>query len=161
MPRAPFQVAIYPFRRRDHGDWEYALFRRADEGYWQPIAGGGEDDETPEEAARRESFEEAQLPPDCGYIALTTMTNVPIYHFKAHDSWGEEIVVIPVHYFAVDVDGDASTDAAAGSRELILSHEHSECRWVSYEAGRELLRWDSDRTALWELDQRLRRKLLR
>ncbi|MBK8025545.1 MAG: NUDIX domain-containing protein [Chloroflexi bacterium] len=98
MPRAPFQVAIYPFRRRDRGDWEYALFRRANEGYWQPIAGGGEDDETPEEAARREAMEEAHLPPDGAYAALQTMTYVPTTHFKAHDSWGAQIVVIPLHY---------------------------------------------------------------
>ncbi|MBK8027773.1 MAG: NUDIX domain-containing protein [Chloroflexi bacterium] len=129
----------------------YALFRRADEGYWQPIAGGGEDDETPEEAARREAMEEAHLPPDGAYAALQTMTYVPTTYFKAQDSWGDQIVVIPLHYFAVH----------AGSQELVLSHEHSECRWVSFEAARDLLRWDSDRTALWELDQRLRRKLLR
>ncbi|HEY5728739.1 MAG TPA: hypothetical protein VIS72_01715 [Anaerolineales bacterium] len=31
---------------------EYALLMRADEGFWQGIAGGGEDDEYPLETAR-------------------------------------------------------------------------------------------------------------
>ena len=47
MPRAPFQVHGFPFRNSAGGGFEYAVFRRADEGYWQAIAGGGEDDESP------------------------------------------------------------------------------------------------------------------
>ena len=40
MARAPFQILVFPYRRR--GDkFEFALFRRADDGYWQGIAGGG------------------------------------------------------------------------------------------------------------------------
>ncbi|HEY2253948.1 MAG TPA: NUDIX domain-containing protein, partial [Planctomycetaceae bacterium] len=63
MPRAPFQVLVIPFRRIDGGSFVYALFRRqqATGGYWQWIAGGGEDDESPLEAARREALEEAGI----------------------------------------------------------------------------------------------------
>jgi len=39
----------------------------------------------------------------------------------------------------------------------LSSEQHTECRWVSYEEAARLLRWDSNRTALWELNERLRR----
>ena len=36
-----------------------------------------------------------------------------------------------------------------------LSSEHTEFRWVDQPEGERLLRWDQDKTALWELDARL------
>ena len=59
MSRAPFQVLVNPYRKRSNGHFEYALMQRADDGTWQGIAGGGEDGETPFEAAIRETYEEA------------------------------------------------------------------------------------------------------
>lgn len=40
---------------------EYALLKRSDAGYWQGIAGGGENEEKPVEAAKSHPFP-AQLP---------------------------------------------------------------------------------------------------
>ena len=51
MSRAPFQVLVLPFRHNQGGQLEYAVFRRRDEGYWQFIAGGGENNEKPIETA--------------------------------------------------------------------------------------------------------------
>src|SRR5215216_3724181 len=68
MARAPFQVLVLPFRIVDTSTFEYALFKRSDEPYWQGIAGGGEDAETPLAAARREAFEEAQIPPSTTFF---------------------------------------------------------------------------------------------
>lgn len=150
MARAQFQVAVFPFRQHDRG-WEYALFKRSTGSYWQSIAGGGEDRETPEEAAIREAFEEAHIPPECPYFVLQTMAMVPAAHFKARSSWPDDVLVIPVHYFAVDV----------ANHEIVISHEHSEFQWVTCDVGCGLLRWDSDKTALWELDQRLHKNLLK
>ncbi|MDX9955097.1 MAG: NUDIX domain-containing protein, partial [Anaerolineae bacterium] len=62
MARAPFQVLVYPYRRKLDGQIEIALLKRADAGYWQGIAGGGEDPESPLEAARRETYEESGIP---------------------------------------------------------------------------------------------------
>jgi len=42
--------------------------------------------------------------------------------------------------------------------EIRLSNEHSEFRWLPYRSALRQLRWDSNRTALWELDLRLRRE---
>lgn len=36
------------------------------------------------------------------------------------------------------------------------SHEHSEFRWAPYGEASAALRYDDDKTALWELDARLR-----
>ena len=52
--RAPFQILVIPFRRTAAG-LEFAVLRRSDADYWQFVAGGGEDDETPLQAARREA----------------------------------------------------------------------------------------------------------
>ena len=61
MARAPFQVLVYPYRKIDDNEYEYALLKRSDAGWWQAIAGGGEDDETPIETAKREAYEEAGI----------------------------------------------------------------------------------------------------
>ena len=145
MARAPFQVAVFPFRQTSQGTWEYAIFRRQVEGYWQSIAGGGEDEETPLDAARREASEEANLSVSCQYYDLQTKASVPVTHFRNRDHWESDLFVVPIHYFGAD-----ATDS-----KILLSREHSEHQWVDLERGLSLLRWDSDKTALWELEQLL------
>jgi dATP pyrophosphohydrolase len=147
MPRAPFQVAIFPFRPVAHEQWEYAIFRRSVEAYWQSIAGGGEDGESPDEAARRETHEEAGLPLTCRFVPLRTTASVPVTHFHDRQHWDADLFVIPVHYFGVD----------AANRDIRLCREHSEYRWLTLDAAVGLLQWDSDKTALWELAQHLSR----
>jgi dATP pyrophosphohydrolase len=137
---------VIPYKRKDAGDYEYALFRRnsQDGGYWQAIAGGGEEGETPMQAARREAFEEARLPASLAYLELDSLASIPICNFKDNDRW-PGLYVIPEYAFAVDAKGV----------DIVLSNEHSECRWLGYEKALELLHWDSNRTALWELNERL------
>ena len=146
MPRAPFQVLVLPYRRRPDGAYEFAVFRRADAGIWQGLAGGGEDDETPAQAARREAFEEAGIPPDAPYRALDARASVPVTAFRDSHRWGEAVYVIPEHAFGVD----------AGDHPVRLSAEHTEVRWVPGAEAQRLVRFDSNRVALWELDQKLR-----
>ena len=145
MARAPFQVHGFPFRKVASGSFEYAIFRRSDAGYWQAIAGGGEDNESPVEAAKREAFEEASIPSSANFYMLQTTASVPVYHFEARHLWTSNQYVIPAHYFA----------ASASDVEIALSQEHTEYKWVDYDEGVRVLHWDDDRTALWELDQRL------
>ncbi|MGN2638956.1 hypothetical protein ACTD5D_22895 [Nocardia takedensis] len=45
--------------------------------------------------------------------------------------------------------------------ELVLSDEHTGYRWCSFEQAQSLVRWDSNRTALWELEHRLLHGLAR
>lgn len=61
MARAPFRVLILPYCKTSSGSLEYAIFRRSDTGYWQSIAEGGENSESPLEAAKRETHEEADV----------------------------------------------------------------------------------------------------
>ena len=54
--------------------------------------------------------------------------------------------VVPECSFAVDATG----------QELVLSHEHDKVSWLSYEEAARVLTWDSNRVALWELNERLK-----
>lgn len=147
MGRAPFQILAFPFRPTRPGEWEFAIFRRADADWWQGIAGGGEDDETPLQAACRECNEEAGISPSAPFVALDTVASVKVTWFRDYRRWGEGRFVIPEYSFGVQVEADAT---------FLLSHEHAEYRWLAYDAAERLLRFDSNRTALWELNLRIR-----
>lgn len=84
--RAPYQVAVLPYRK-NIAQWEYALFRRTVEGYWQSIAGGGETNESPLEAAKKEAYEEGSISVSATCLRLATLTFVPVYHFEAQRFW--------------------------------------------------------------------------
>ncbi len=143
--RAPIQILVLPFRKIQNGDFEFAVFKRADEYFWQGIAGGAEDDETPYQAAVRESFEEARIPEGSKYIPLEFKANVPVNAFAHRKYWSKDLYVVPEHYFAVE----------CNSIELQISHEHTEFKWAAYNEAVEMLKWDSNKTALWELNERL------
>jgi dATP pyrophosphohydrolase len=145
MARAPFNVLVIPCRRVGDG-FLYALLRRADAGFWQGIAGGGEDGETPLEAARREAREEAGIDPAAEFIPLQTVMPVPVTEFRDSARWGEDLYVIPQYCFGVRV----------GQGDLRLSREHTAFGWFPCDEARALVRFDGDRIALWELDRRLR-----
>lgn len=141
--RAPLQVLILPYRWT--GDEpEYLILKVNDGDYWQFVAGGGEDDETPLEAARRECREETGLEGDL--LQLDSMTTIPRYHFLSADTWGDKVYVVPEYAFALK----------ASQGKVLISREHTEYRWVTFKEGSRLLKWDSNRNALWELDQRLK-----
>ncbi|MET3728351.1 dATP pyrophosphohydrolase [Fictibacillus halophilus] len=142
--RAPYQVLVIPFILKEHRV-EYAILKRSDMNYWQGIAGGGEKGENPEQAARREAFEETGLGEDCRLIQLDTVTSLPVEHVVGHFLWGEEVFVIPEYSFGLEV----------YNQRLNLSKEHTTYRWVSYEDAILELKWDSNKTALWELHTRL------
>lgn len=119
--------------------------RRADLGIWQGIAGGGEDDETPLAAAKREAYEEAGIPPECTYLPLDATASIPAHIFASGQHWGDEVYVIPEHAFGVDVTG----------HDLVMSREHTEIRWLPFDEASAILRFDSNRIAMWELRQRI------
>ena len=69
--RAPFQILAIPYRIIN-GSPLYCAFHRADFDQWQFIAGGGEDDESPVQAALREISEEGGVIA-CNIIELKSM----------------------------------------------------------------------------------------
>ena len=124
---------------------EFALFRCADDGAWQGIAGGGEDAETPIAAAMREAFEEARIPSTCAFIALDSIASISAAVFPDSALWGDDVYVVREYAFGVDVSG----------LHLGVADEHTEMRWLSCHEAIALVRYDSNRTALWELNQRI------
>jgi dATP pyrophosphohydrolase len=147
MSRAPFQVLVFPYRQTSTGSYLYAIFFRSSPRYgafWQGIAGGGEDDETPLQAAVRESWEEGGLFLETPFLKLDSIATIPTPQV-AGMLWGPDVLVIPEYAFGADVQ----------DQEKILSPEHQEFRWVDYRTAQSLLRFDSNKNALWELDYRL------
>ncbi|SMC25953.1 dATP pyrophosphohydrolase [Clostridium acidisoli DSM 12555] len=145
--RAPMQVLVIPYKITD-GKPEYCIFKRSDALYWQFIAGGGEDKETPLEAASRESFEEANLEQTLHFYQLTSTFYVPAdcISEKHRQYWSADTFVLPEYCFAVNVD----------SKSVKLSSEHTEYSWVTYEKANELLYWQTNKIALFELDNRIK-----
>jgi dATP pyrophosphohydrolase len=69
--------------------------------------------------------------------------------FEAATNWPPGLYIVRKHFFAMDV--SAETEA------LVLSAEHKEFGWFSYADAYAALRYDDDKTALWELGQRIAR----
>jgi len=151
MARAKFQVLVIPYVIQDE-QIKYCMFLRADMGIWQFVAGGGEDDETPIEAAKREANEEANIAYTNSFDMLDTCCSIPTEGFNEADRhrWGEDCFVIPEYSFAVNVNG----------ADIKLSHEHIKYEWLDYKSARELLKFDSNKTALSELNTRIKKGLL-
>ena len=148
MTRAPFQVLVFPYRSVSDNGYEYAVFRRADLGFWQGIAGGGEDTETHLEAAKREALEEGGIPQESRYLALDSTATIPVVDIVGGLLWGDDVLVVREHCFGVEADG----------LEITLSHKHVELRRAPHEAASALLKYDSNKNALWELEMKLRRR---
>lgn len=145
MSRAAFQVLVIPYRIEASGQPRYLVFKRADQNYWQWIAGGGENQESPDQTARREVCEEAGVSEIACLIRLDSVASIPVIHFANHQLWGNKVYVIPEYSFAIQF-----TD-----EEICLSVEHDESAWLDYKAAYSCLKWDSNKTALWELHRRL------
>lgn len=143
--RAPFQILAIPYRNTDNEPL-YCVFHRSDFNQWQFIAGGGEDEEKPIEAAKREIREEVGVKAD-KIIQLDSICSIPadIFPYKYLYNWPSDIYVVPEYSFGFECNED-----------IVLSDEHSECVWLNYEDARKLLKWDSNRTALYELNCRIK-----
>lgn len=140
--RAPFNVLVIPFCRAPGSEALYCVLQRADAGFWQWVAGGGEDAETPVEAAIRETREETGI--EGALYALQSQARVPVTSFAARKDWPDDLYVIPEYHFAIE----------APSPEARLSAEHTACEWLPYNAAFARLHWQSNQTALGELAER-------
>ena len=138
--RAPFQILAVPYRFIK-GELCFCVFRRSDSNICQFIAGGGEDNEKPLDAAMREIKEET------GVVAeqLTELKSVAFVpaevvaeNMRTH--WDKNIFVIPEYSFAFECNADPT-----------LSCEHNEYKWLSYNDARKLLKWDSNKAAMYEI----------
>jgi dATP pyrophosphohydrolase len=141
---------VHVFLYRENNGFEYAVFQRKDNlEWWQGISGGVEKGETPEQAALRESFEEAGTPIDMPLYRLDTVSYLPSNIFSDHLLWDKEIVMVPMFHYAIPFDG-----------EIVLSHEHTTVEWLRYEEAEKRVYFHDTKNALWELNQRLLRKIM-
>ena len=142
--RAPFQILAIPYRRE--AGYRFCVFHRSDIDQYQFVAGGGEDAETPLETAIREIKEETGVTAQ-SVLPLTSMAYVPanVIAEKHRQLWPRDTYVLPEYAFGFACDGD-----------ICLSQEHTGYEWLPYDEAMERLTWDSNRTALYELNCRLR-----
>ena len=145
--REPYQILSIPYRIVD-GTPLFCIFRRADSSYWQFIAGGGENGETPIEAAKRETIEEMGAEPK-NIKQLTCIAYVPaeVVAESRRQHWDKNTYVIPEYSFAFECDSDPT-----------LSLEHIEYKWLTYDEARKLLKWDSNKVAMYEIKTLLENK---
>ncbi len=103
--RAPFQILAIPYRTVD-GILYYCVLHRSDHNQWQFIAGGGEDDETPLEAAKRETWEESGIQAE-NMMELTSLSYLPITIIKEsyRQHWDKNMYVIPEYTFGFECNG--------------------------------------------------------
>jgi dATP pyrophosphohydrolase len=120
MGRAKFQVLIIPFRIPENGMPEFAVTKRFDMHVWQFLSGGGESDETPMQAAKREANEEGGIPYDLKIIRLDSTASIPAINFEDYEEWGNDVYVVPEYSFGVEMKG----------KDLTLSIEHTEIQWA-------------------------------
>ena len=141
--RAPYQILAIPYKRTP--ELVFCVFRRVDGGQFQFVAGGGEDKETPRDAAVREAREEAGVTAK-SIISLTSVAYLPVNVIseKHRKLWSKEIYVIPEYAFGIECDED-----------IRLSCEHIDFEWLNYDEAKSKLTWDSNKTALYELNCRL------
>ncbi|MDI9412379.1 MAG: ASCH domain-containing protein [Bacillota bacterium] len=144
MARQPKQVLVIPYYF-ERNNILFAIFKRTDLNCWQWISGGVEDEESVLEAAKRESYEEAKIDSGNNFIKLDATTSIPRDNY--HEDWSDNIFVVTEYSFGVEVKNP----------EFKLSSEHSDFEWVGYEEALNRLRYDSNKTALWELNKRLSR----
>lgn len=147
MARKPENVHIYLYRKVFNDEYEYAIFQRSDNPeWWQGVSGGVEDGETYRQAALRESYEEAGTPLEIPIYRLDTVSYLPSDIFEEHTAWGKDVVVCPMFFFAIPFSGD-----------IVLSGEHIQVMWLKYQDAINLVYFHDQKTALWELNQRLLR----
>ncbi len=142
--RQPLQVIVIPYRRLDDAI-EYAVFHRSDNSMWHFVSGGAEDDESAEDAAKRELCEETGICDGISLIRLDARASVPKTAFSGTEHWPAGLYVVPEHAFAVEL----------SRQEIKLSEEHDRYAWLGYAEAYKVLTWDSNKVALWELNERL------
>ena len=142
--RKPKQVLVFLYRKNEDENYEYCIFYRKRLKFWQGISGGVEDDESLIETVKREVYEETGVRVNDIY-QLSTVSSIPVVDVMGEFFWGNDVYVVPEYSFGVSLE----------NYDIHLSSEHKEYKWCLFEEAYEKLKFDSNKTALWELNQRL------
>lgn len=143
--RKPKNVLVFLYRY--NSDLEYCLFYRKKEKFWQGISGGVEDLETLEDTVKREVYEETGIKVN-RIIKLDTISSIPGINVNKMFNYVNNIYVVYEYAFGVLIFDE----------EIQLSEEHEKYKWVSYDEAIKLLKYDSNKTALFELNERMKKR---
>ena len=145
--RLPYQTLTILYKK-NNDKILYAIFYRNSHPIWQFISGGGEDNETRSKAVIREIKEETSLTIERKRLKqLDSRTTIPVLNITGKYTWGIDVYVIPEYAFAVEI---------IINDNIQLSNEHKEYKWVEYDEAMKKLKYDRDKTALWELNERIK-----
>jgi lipoyl(octanoyl) transferase len=120
---------------------ELLVMRRSPErlGYWSLVAGGLEPDETPEEAAQRELYEETRLTSKVRALPISLSYSLLDDPPAIRARYGPRIETVTVHAFVVD---------APVNWEPTLDAEHDVYEWCILDEALELLGYDTAKDAV-------------
>jgi 8-oxo-dGTP pyrophosphatase MutT (NUDIX family) len=120
---------------------EHLVMRRSPErlGYWSLVAGGLEPDETSEEAAQRELYEETRLTSKVRALAISLSYSLLDDPPAIRARYGPGIETVTVYAFVVD---------APVKWEPTLDAEHDEYEWCTLEEALELLVYETAKDAV-------------
>ena len=98
-------------------------------------------------AAKRETFEEGGVH-STQWLGLKSLSYIPVTIISemSRKHWDSSTYVIPEYTFGFECQDDVR-----------LSPEHTDCVWLTYDEANQKLKWDSNRTALYELNCRLKK----
>lgn len=149
--RKPKQVLVFLYRKNKYNEHEYCIFYRDKLNFWQGLSGGVENDETLFETVKREVLEETGIRiENQNILQLSSVASIPVVSITGKFTWGKDIYVVHEYSFGILVNKE----------NIKISNEHVKYEWVSYNKAYELLKFDSNKIALWELNQRIQNKNL-
>jgi len=146
MLRVPRQVLVYLFRESVDGSVEFLLLKRTERwgGFWQGVSGAPEWDETDEQGAIREVFEETGFEVGGSLQALDFRYELLRAEDPDGDGWeqmyGPEIHAVPEEVYVANAPTDTDPTLAP--------YEHDAFKWCSFKEASELLTWENNRRAL-------------
>lgn len=145
--REPVQINVVMVTLSDDG-LKYLLLKRIERrgGFWQSITGAPELNETLPDAARRELFEETGFK-EGRLRSLAFSYSFPLDPKMWTATYRPEVINIDEHVYWVEIDGGGVPK---------LSDEHVESEWVDFDRCIEMLKWESNKTAVGILHQRLK-----
>ncbi len=138
-------VLVHPYRYRN-GELEYLLIKRKKAAQnWQGVSGSSGENETTEECAIREIFEET------GYVpASLTPVNFPADFYVGVEGKGD---IWEGHYDGesyIKIQKDTLFVARIDQKKdpVLNPEEHTDWIWCKYEQAYDIIRWDFEKRVL-------------